>query len=53
MWSTIVDELRDQDAVGDAFPIRCFRHPEQTTYVSKPGQLQAFAPDGEFSTPHT
>ncbi|KLO14620.1 P-loop containing nucleoside triphosphate hydrolase protein [Schizopora paradoxa] len=46
MWSTIIDDLRDQDAVGDAFPIRCFRHPDQTTYVSKPGQLELFAPDG-------
>ncbi len=47
MWCTIIDELREQDAVGDAFHIRCFRHRERTTYVSKPGQLQDFAPDGE------
>ena len=49
MWGKIINELRDQDAVGDAFPIRCSRHIDQATYVSKPGQLELLAPDGEVS----
>lgn len=48
MWNSIIEELRVADAVGDAFPIACFHHPEAVAYASKPGQLPRLAPDGQI-----
>jgi len=49
MWNSVIEELRKQEAVGDAFPVACHQHPDTITYVSQPGKLQGIAPDGELS----
>jgi hypothetical protein len=47
MWRSVIDELENEQAVGDAFPVVCHQHPEAIEYVSKPGVLPRIAPDGE------
>ena len=47
MWRSIIDELEDEDAVGEALQVVCHRHPDSVKYVSEPGQLPDFAPDGK------
>lgn len=47
MWRSIIDELEDEDAVGQAIPVVCHRHPDSIKNVSEPGQLPNFAPDGK------
>jgi hypothetical protein len=49
MWRSVIDELEENDAIGDAFPIVCHRHPQAIEYVSSPGKLTQIAPDGMFS----
>ena len=46
MWGKIIEELEGVDCVGPALPIACFRHPDRVEYVSKPGMLPQFSPDG-------
>lgn len=48
MWRGVIDELEQQQCIGEGFPIACHRHPDTINYVSKPGQLQLIAPDGRF-----
>jgi hypothetical protein len=50
MWRSVVDELQNEHAVGDAFPVVCHQHPEAIEYVSKPGVLPRIAPDGKSSS---
>jgi hypothetical protein len=47
MWATVIEELEQQGNIGDAFPFACHRHPDKVNFVSKPGQLPLFAPDGK------
>ena len=47
MWSIVLDELQRQRNIGDALPVVCHRHPDKVHYISKPGQVLLFAPDGE------
>ena len=49
MWRSIIDELEDEDAVGQALPVVCYRHPDSIKYVSEPDQLPNFAPDGKLN----
>ncbi|KZT10660.1 P-loop containing nucleoside triphosphate hydrolase protein [Laetiporus sulphureus 93-53] len=46
MWRSVISDLERSGSVGDAFPVRCHRHPDHTDYISKPGQLPRIAPDG-------
>ncbi|GLB37649.1 putative P-loop containing nucleoside triphosphate hydrolase protein [Lyophyllum shimeji] len=46
MWRGVTEELEREDCLGDGFPIACQRHPDAVKYISEPGQLQQFAPDG-------
>lgn len=48
MWRSIIDELEQNDAIGNAFPIACQRHPDTVEYVSEPGKLPRLAPDGVY-----
>lgn len=47
MWSSVVDQLQEQDSIGNAFPVSCQRHPETVMLISEPGSLPRFAPDGK------
>ncbi|KAF8656766.1 hypothetical protein AX16_002444 [Volvariella volvacea WC 439] len=46
MWRGVVDELANENFIGDAFPVACYRHPDTVNYINKPGQLRQLAPDG-------
>ncbi|KAL5513488.1 hypothetical protein ACEPAH_3887 [Sanghuangporus vaninii] len=46
MWSSVVSQLQENGAVGDAIPIKCHRHPDDIRYISKPGELPKSSPDG-------
>ncbi|KAF8070666.1 hypothetical protein FPV67DRAFT_1488261 [Lyophyllum atratum] len=46
MWRGVIKNLEREECLGDAFPIACHQHPSDVKYISKPGQLQQFAPDG-------
>jgi len=45
-WRTVLDEMENEDQIGYAFPIVCPRHPTAKEFVSKPGELPRFAPEG-------
>lgn len=47
MWRGVIEQLEAVESIGTAFPIACQRHPTAVEYVSLPGQLPQFAPDGE------
>lgn len=47
MWRNVIAEL-EQGHIGDAFPVACHRHPDSIKYISEPGKLPQFAPDGGF-----
>lgn len=49
MWRTVISTLKEDNCVGNAFPVACHRHRDKVQYVSKPGQLPRIAPDGELS----
>jgi hypothetical protein len=46
MWRSVIDELEQNEAVGEAFPVVCQRHPHTIEYISEPGKLPRLAPDG-------
>ena len=46
MWSSVISQLHDDGAIGDAIPIKCYRHPEDVRYISSPGELPKVSPDG-------
>ncbi|GJJ08042.1 hypothetical protein Clacol_002249 [Clathrus columnatus] len=45
-WSKIIDELEIRHQVGPGFAIKCARHSGETQTISKPGQLNAYSPEG-------
>ncbi|KIO17982.1 hypothetical protein M407DRAFT_32349 [Tulasnella calospora MUT 4182] len=47
MWSGVIEQLRQNDQIGSAFPLACSRHPDTIIEVSKPGQIAIHAPDGK------
>jgi len=47
MWSSVINELADLDAVGPGFPIACARHKE-VIIVDQPGRLELVSPDGTY-----
>lgn len=49
MWRRVIEELEHKGSVGAAIPIACHRHPDTVEYISEPGSLPQFAPDGEIS----
>lgn len=48
MWHDVITNLEQVDCVGPALPIACHQHPDTVEWVSKPGTLAKFAPDGKF-----
>ncbi|KAK2464284.1 hypothetical protein APHAL10511_003741 [Amanita phalloides] len=46
MWSTVLDELQRAGNIGEGLPVACHRHSDIINYISEPGQLPRFAPDG-------
>jgi hypothetical protein len=46
MWRHVIDELRDNGSLGEGFPIRCDRHPDEMQIISVPGVLPRVSPDG-------
>lgn len=46
MWKKVIEELCENDSCGPALPVACHQHPESVNYISEPGQLPSFAPDG-------
>lgn len=48
MWRSIIEELERDQAIVEAFPISCQRHPGAVKHVSKPGELPLIAPDGNI-----
>ncbi|KNZ77104.1 NFX1-type zinc finger-containing protein 1 [Termitomyces sp. J132] len=46
MWHGVINELDQEQCIGEGFPIACHHHPDIINYASKPGQLQLIAPDG-------
>ncbi|KAF8639511.1 hypothetical protein AX17_001416 [Amanita inopinata Kibby_2008] len=46
MWRVVLEELERHGNIGKAFPVACQRHPDDINFVSEPGQLPGFAPDG-------
>lgn len=48
MWDDIISELEKRGCVGDAFPVRCNRHPDRVEHISEAGQLPRISPDGSF-----
>lgn len=47
MWKVIVEQLANEDCVGDAWPLVCPRHPGEVVLASNIGDCQLFAPEGE------
>ncbi|KAF8656756.1 hypothetical protein AX16_002435 [Volvariella volvacea WC 439] len=46
MWLGIIDQLTDENLIGSALPVACYRHPDKINYINMPGQLRQLAPDG-------
>jgi hypothetical protein len=46
MWRSVIEELEQNNAVGEAFSVVCQRHPDIIEYVKEPGKLPRLAPDG-------
>lgn len=46
MWKKVIEELCESDSCGRGLPVACHQHPESVNYISEPGQLPSFAPDG-------
>ena len=49
MWRDVLEILEKDGAVGSALPVACYRHQDQTQFISKPKQLARLAPDGELN----
>lgn len=45
-WRKIIEHLKRSDALGDAIPLACQRHPEIERLVSNPSDFLQVAPDG-------
>lgn len=48
MWESVITTLEEQDAVGDALPIRCEQYPEELSFVKEPGVVSQISPQGQF-----
>ncbi|KAK7005664.1 hypothetical protein R3P38DRAFT_3038842 [Favolaschia claudopus] len=46
MWREVLEQLEDAGCVGTGFPVACHRHPDHVEWISEPGKLPLFAPDG-------
>ena len=45
-WRKIIEHLKRSDALGDAIPLACQRHPDSERLVSDPRDFLQVAPDG-------
>lgn len=48
MWAQIIEDLSENQAVGEGWPIACARHPDDIRYVKTPGEIQLLSPDREL-----
>jgi len=46
MWSQVLGMLRFNDCVGEAFGLRCPRHPQTEIFVSDPNDFAIVSPEG-------
>lgn len=46
MWRDVTEHLENADCLGTGFPVSCYRHFDTVEFVSEPGKLPLFAPDG-------
>ncbi|KAJ7593988.1 hypothetical protein C8J56DRAFT_777276 [Mycena floridula] len=46
MWREVIEAMEEQGCIGPGVPISCHQHPETVEWISKPGMLPRFAPDG-------
>jgi hypothetical protein len=46
MWPAVLGMLREDGAVGPAFPLRCPNHPATVTHVATPAEFETLAGDG-------
>ncbi|KAF5314903.1 hypothetical protein D9619_007516 [Psilocybe cf. subviscida] len=44
-WSTIIDNMEENGFIGQALPVVCARHPSEVRMVTRPKDLQRFAPE--------
>ncbi|KAL2754249.1 hypothetical protein ACRALDRAFT_1049711 [Sodiomyces alcalophilus JCM 7366] len=51
MWSDVHAQLAQADAVGDAFPLCCPRHPDKTILCSEPDDFARKSPEGGCELP--
>lgn len=47
MWRQVVAELEESGSLGPALPVACHQHPDSIEWISEPGTLPRFAPDGK------
>lgn len=45
-WSTIIDNMEENELIGQALSVVCARHPSEIRMVTKPKDLQRYAPEG-------
>ncbi|KAG8998674.1 hypothetical protein FRB90_012253 [Tulasnella sp. 427] len=50
MWAGVIEQLRQNEQIGSAFPLSCSRHPGTFIEASVPGQIAIHAPDVIKST---
>ncbi|EJD52447.1 P-loop containing nucleoside triphosphate hydrolase protein [Auricularia subglabra TFB-10046 SS5] len=47
LWATVINKLKETDAIGPGLPIHCSRHLDDgPRYATKPGDIARLAPDG-------
>ncbi len=51
IWSTVIDEFRQQEAYGPAFPFACYRHSHDVKWISDPKAIDMLFSDGTSDKP--
>ncbi|KAG9057264.1 hypothetical protein FS842_007802 [Serendipita sp. 407] len=51
IWPSVIQEFKQQDAYGEAFPFACHRHPNDTQWLSSPKEIDTLFPDGRCLLP--
>ncbi|KAF9584716.1 hypothetical protein BGW38_005440 [Lunasporangiospora selenospora] len=46
IWPTVINELRENDRIGEGFRLRCKNHPDIENVVVQPSSLKQCAPNG-------
>ncbi|KAG8748916.1 hypothetical protein FRC14_001814 [Serendipita sp. 396] len=51
IWPSVIQEFKQQDAYGEAFPFACHRHPNDTQWLSSSKEIDTLFPDGRCLLP--